>query len=135
MTQDKVSRDELIRENTKLKILLSTKRVDIFTGNAIKVIPWFFIFAGFCYGVYETATRIIPNIAGKKTILDVNISIIFSITLTGLSIIYAYFERRLRKIDVKNLAEQLKECRKKLDLKIRTSGLSPDGDTNKEDEP
>lgn len=95
MAQSEPSRDDLIRENAKLRELLKVEHVDTCAGITIKTIPWFFSIGGFCFGVYE--------IAGKKTIFDFNFSIIFSFTLTGLSILYAIFERRLKKIEIKIL--------------------------------
>lgn len=140
MAQNRQSRDDLIKENTKLKESLlkeslKIKYVDACSGITIKIIPWFFTAIGFCFGVYELAAHVIPDIAGKKTTFKFSLSIYLSIALAGFSVLYAFFEHRLKKIEIKNLTEQLKKCREKLDPGIGTSGLAPDGSTNKEDEP
>jgi hypothetical protein len=133
----KISRDDLIRENAELKGKLSKNCIDSSVGAITKWIPWLAGTAMTLYGLY-TLSDIIQDIAGKKTIFDFNITIAVSIIATiagGGAVILWQRERFLRKKDIERLTKDLNKCREKLDPNKGSSGLSKNGDTNKEDEP
>ena len=137
MTQSKPNREDLIRENAKLKEIIRLNKFDKFFGDLFNIIRWLSITLVILYGCH-TLLLIIESLAGKKTVFHFTVDIAVSIILdvAGVAgIIFGYYQWIQKNKDIARLTSRLQECEKIIDPGRGSSGLSLTGDTNKEDKP
>jgi hypothetical protein len=137
VTQSKPNREDLIRENAKLKEIIRLNTCDKFLGGFFNIIKWPFITIMFLSGCY-TLLHIMESLAGKKTVFHFTVDIAVSIILdvAGVAgIIFGYYQWIQKNKDIEKLNSRLEECQKIIDPGRGSSGLSLTGDTNKEDKP
>lgn len=119
---ERKSKQELEIENAQLRDRLKFQSVDRVASIILAAIPW----VGIAFVAYEIESAV-SSIAGRSTKFSFSVSISVGLAVSGLLNFFQFLERGRVK---RQLSAQLDDCKKKIDPKKQTSGLSPDGSTH-----
>jgi len=123
--------------------LSEIKLADTKSRNLTQIICSFFKYAFYIYGLYSFRV-IAVAMAGKSTNADIRvvaIADVFTIewkelvaySFAAICLIYAFMEKRWRKLDIKRLSEDNKELQQIIDSNRTSSQITPMGETNPKD--